>query len=286
MRRLILAMLIGFNFALGTFAQANQTYRIVTPGPLDGHNVRNPFVEELLHLIFERQGLNLDLVYNDRTFTQGRALKELSESDTINLNWSATSKERQQNLRAIEIPLYQGLIGWRVLLIKQGEQSRFNTIESLEMLKSLVAVQRFDWPDYQVLKENGLNVEGNLSFENHSLAVNDGIADYFPRSVLEIVREAKESRNSGLSIESSIILKYPAAYYFFVNKDNEELARVIEKGFRLLLKDGGYISLFQAHFGEQLKSLKLDNRRVFNLKNSTFPSQGVVAASNNALFYE
>lgn len=106
----------------------------------------------------------MTLNYHPRKYTQGRALRELSVNSEIDLNWSTTSIEREKLLKPIRIPIYRGLIGWRVLLIKGGTQERFDKITSIEDLRALVAVQRFDWTDYDILKENKFRVEGNLSF--------------------------------------------------------------------------------------------------------------------------
>lgn len=247
------------------------TIDVVIPGPLDGKKVRNPFVEELLSLAFEKCQLNLNLIYYKHRYTQGRALKELSLGGDIDLNWSTTSFEREALLRPIKIPLYNGLIGWRVLLIRQVDAERFAEVKSLEDLKSFIAVQRFDWTDYDILKANGLPVEGNLGFVQHSRAVVSGLADYFPRSVLEVGNEINQERNQELIIEPTLLLKYPAAYYFFVNKDNEELAQLIEHGLNLAIQDGSYMELFNRHFGEHIKALNLPNRTIIRLKNPLFP---------------
>ncbi|NMP31488.1 amino acid ABC transporter substrate-binding protein [Thalassotalea sp. M1531] len=253
-----------------TFAN-EEIFTITIPGPLSGQEVRNPFIEELLHLIFDKEGKQLELEYLERDFSKGRALKELEQGEFFDLNWSATSIQQEQELLAIKIPIYQGLIGWRILLIRKSDQAKFAQIKKLTQLKDLVAVQRFDWADYDILKENGLQVEGSLSFENHSLAVIDGIADYFPRSVLEVIRESKTPRNKQLIIEQSLLLKYPSANYFFVNKNNQALASLIKKGFDKALIDGSYAILFQKHFGDMLKALNLEKRYVLQLKNSQFP---------------
>ncbi len=256
----------------GNAIAKNPVVDIVIPGPLDGSKVRNPFIEELLYLIFDKNQLTLNLSYFGRHYTQGRALKELSVGGDIDLNWSTTSRERESVLQAIKIPLYKGLIGWRVFLIREEDKGRFAEVTSLDELKKFVAVQRFDWTDYDVFKENGLPVEGNLSFTQHSKAVSSGLADYFPRSVLEVGKEHTLARNSELIIEPNLLIKYPAAYYLFVQKGNDELARVLEHGLEQAMLDGSYMELFNRHFGEYIKALNLSNRTIIELNNSSFPA--------------
>lgn len=279
MNKVVVLTCCAFLLFSNTVYAQTKTINLVIPAPAKGLKVRNPFIEDLLTLIFNKQGKSLTIEYYERYLPQGRSLKEISSSNEIDLTWSATSLERERQLLPVRIPIYQGLIGWRVFLIRQGEQEKFSQITNLSQLSSLVGVQRFDWPDYKVLKENELDVEGNLSFENLSLAINDGIADYYPRSVLEIVRELSFDINKGLVIEQDLILKYPAAYYFFVNRNNLALATEIEAGFEQAIVDGSYMALFQRHFGEALKQLKLEERTILKLTNSQFPEMSEAVKS-------
>ncbi len=244
---------------------------IVIPGPLEGNKVRNPFIEDLLRLVFLKENYRLTIVYHKRNYTQGRALKELSNGSDLDLNWSTTSKDREAILRTIKFPLYRGLIGWRVAFIRPSEQALFSDVKTKQDLQQFLAVQRFDWTDYEVFKENQLPIEGNFTFPLLSKAITSGIADYFPRSVLEVVPESEHERNKALVIEKSLLFKYKAAYYFFVQKDNEALATILESGLEKAFVDGSYQVLFTKHFGHSLAKLGLDERVVIELNNTNFP---------------
>ncbi len=246
---------------------------LLIPGPSAPFKVRNPFIEKLLKLIFSKQNIELKLEYAQEDISQGRALKELNNSDVIDLTWSVTTHEREQSLIPIRIPLYQGFIGWRVFIIHKDNQKKFKHINRLVELEKLLAIQRFDWPDHQVFVDNNLAVDGSLPFAQMYKAIENGLADYFPRSVLEITRELNSVQSEQLTIENTLLLKYPTSYYFFVGKGNVELAEMIEKGFELVLADGSYQLLFQECFGSALKALNLEKRKVFNLKSSLMPNQ-------------
>ena len=104
-------------------------------------------------------------------------------------------------------------------------------------------------------------------------AVVTGLADFFPRSVLEITREKKRHADlTELMVEPNILVKYPSAVYFFVNKENQELANQIEKGFEKSIADGSFAKLFNQYFGTALEELNLDKRRVFVLENPLMPN--------------
>lgn len=247
--------------------------KLVIPGKLHGKEIRNPYVDELLRLIFNKLDIDLTIDYSPEGLTQGRAMKALADGKLINLNWSVTTKEREQQLLPIRIPIYKGLIGWRVFLIRTGEQDKFSQINHINDLQKFLAVQRFDWPDYKILLANNLNVEGNISFNKMYDAVISGLADFYPRSILEIIGESNNStfNNKELSIERSLLIKYPSAYYFFVNTKDVTLAKTIEKGFKIAIEDGSFERLFLRYYGENLKKLELDKRRTLELNNPYFP---------------
>jgi len=261
-RYLIFILLLSF-----PAASAQSPVRVVIPGPTPPFIVRNPFVEDLIKLIFSKQNLQLNLVYASEKITQGRALKELHDTDIIDLTWSVSTTERERELQPIRFPIYQGYIGWRVFIINKENQKIYNEISSLSQLKTKLAVQRFDWPDYQVFIENKLPVHGDMPFSKMFKAIESGLADYFPRSVMEATRELKSYKSKQLAIEKTLLLKYPSKYYFFVANNKPELATVIKTGFELILADGSYQILFQQHFGSTLEALNLNERRVFNLRN-------------------
>ncbi|MCW8833797.1 MAG: transporter substrate-binding domain-containing protein [Colwellia sp.] len=268
---MVLLLLFGSLFLRSSFA-AEQT--LVIPGKLFGKEVRNPYIDELLHLIYSKLDVDLTIDYSPEGLTQGRAMKALSDGKLINLNWSVTTKEREKLLLPIRIPIYKGLIGWRVSFIRAGEQENFSQVNNITDLQKFLAVQRFDWPDYKILLANDLNVEGNISFNKMYDAITLGLADYYPRSILEISREKNNPtfNTTGLSIERSLLIKYPSAYYFFVNAKDVALANSIEKGFKIAIEDGSFEDLFLRYYGENLKKLSLDKRRIIELNNPFFPS--------------
>ena len=247
--------------------------RLMIPGKLQGKEIRNPYIHELLQLIFSKLDIDLTIDYSPEGLTQGRALKALADGDLINLNWSVTTKEREQQLLPIRIPIYKGLIGWRVFYIRTGEQDLFSQVNNVKDLQQFLAIQRFDWPDYKILLANDLKVEGNIAFNRMHDAVISGLADFYPRSILEIVGESNNYNlnSKGLSIERSLLIKYPSEHYFFVNTKDIALAKTIEKGFKMAIKDGSFELLFLRYYGENLKKLELDKRRTFELKNPYFP---------------
>ena len=51
----------------------------------------------------------------------------------------ATARAREQGLRAVPVPLYGGLYGWRLLLIRKGEAARFAGLRTPRWRQRLLA---------------------------------------------------------------------------------------------------------------------------------------------------
>lgn len=70
---------------------------------------------------------------------QGRALLELEKGRIIDLSWAGTSRQREQHLAAVKIPLLKGLLGFRQVIIHQDNQVLFDGIRTLNDLAELSA---------------------------------------------------------------------------------------------------------------------------------------------------
>ena len=157
-----------------------------------------------------------------KTMLQGRSVTMLAKNNKyLNILWTMTSIERENELAPIRIPLLKGLMGHRIFIIAPSNQEKFNRITSLEDLGKLTAVQGHDWPDTTILKAAGIKVNTSSAYHGMFKMVASKRVDYFPRGVVEIYGEINNHKNPKLSIEKRILLKYPAPMYFFTNKNDK-----------------------------------------------------------------
>jgi len=248
----------------------SRNYVLTIPAPLNDLNGRNLYVEQLLNKIFAAQGIELQLDYNNNPPNKARSMRMLAQGKNLDLFWATSTIEKEAEFLVIKIPIYNGYIGWRALLIQSKNAEKFENIHSLAQLSQLLAVQKHDWPDYKIFKHNGLAVASDMTFTGMFKAIETGIADYFPRSVLEIERELKVFGHDKLMIAPHILLRYRAASYFFVNKENVELAALIEAGFKKIVADGSFDEHFASFFGETIRNLNLAERTIIFLENPYF----------------
>lgn len=214
----------------------------------------------------------IDIIFSERDYSQARWI-HLAQHDTRNLViWTMTDKEREQQLRPIRIPLFKGLFGYRVLLIRAGEQPRFDRVHSLQDLALLLAGQGTHWPDTPIMQHNGLRVTTAETTESLFRMMKAKRFDYFPRGISEAWFELAQRQEKNLAVEKNILLHYPTALYFFVNKSNEALAQRIERGLEMLIDNGKFDAFFYNHPRVSSGLEKLTNRHVIRLENPFLPA--------------
>ena len=204
---------------------------------------------------------------------QSRAIRELHKGQRIDVFWTMTSVERENQLLPIRIPLLKGLLGYRIFIIRQEDETKFRTITDINEFKELVAGQGTDWPDTKILRANNINVVTSPVYDGLFMMLHKKRFDYFPRGITEIWQEVEFHHDKELIVESSKILYYPAPIYFFVSPQNNALANRIEKGLALARLDGSFDRLFYSYPAHQkiFDRGKLEHRQVIILDNPLLP---------------
>ena len=226
---------------------------------------------ELLRRAVERAGRVVELEPSQHVMVQARSVRELAaDSGLIDLLWTVTSREREQALRPVRIPIFRGLYGWRLLLVRRGDSARFAALRSLADLQPLRLLQGADWPDTRVLRDNGLWVETAQSFESLFKMLQAARGDAFPRGVTEIGWEQSQ-RSDRFEVEPALALHYPSAEYYFVSQRNLALAELLERGLERMQASGEHEELLLDIHGEALRAARLHQRRTLSLRNAELP---------------
>lgn len=228
---------------------------------------REKYIVGLLDLALSKSGTPYSLeVVPLGIVTANRNTRNLL-SGQYDICWIHTNQQREKELYPIRVPIFKGLIGWRLLMINKDRQNDFSSINTLSELKKLRAGQGHDWPDTDILRLHNFSILTSTSRNSLINMVVGKRIDYFPRSVTEIWEELEVYKNSTLAVESTIALVYPTAYYFFVAKDNEKLANALETGLKVAIEDGSFDKLFFEYYGDPIERSELDKRHVFHITN-------------------
>lgn len=209
-----------------------------------------------------------------RSMVQSRAIQQLQRPDSsIDLLWTMTSKERERQLLPVRIPLYKGLIGWRIALLGKNRGQLLANVRSVEDLRAYSAGQGHDWPDVAILRAAGLSVVTSSDYEPLFSMLNQQRFDYFPRAVTEIENEYLAHRDTGISIDPHVLIHYPTAFYFFVAPGNQALAGLLQTGLERAIADGSFDRLFRQFHAGSLRRLQLDKRVILHLNNPLLPAE-------------
>lgn len=254
---------------VSTFTLASETDLVRYVDSKKYPDPKQSYFTELLTLALEASKINYGdykLLPVNIEMAQARTSIMLQRNEYIDLTWRMTSHDLEQKLQAIYFPLVKGLMGYRIFIIHKNQQHRFSKELSIADLKNLDLGQGRNWPDTDILIENGFKVvQGNDVSLLKMLKKNRFV--YFPRALhepwLEIANETE------LAVEKHLMLQYPAPMYFFVNKANKRLRQRLSFGLTALLESGKFQQFFQNHpiTSDILTKAKVSERTIFSLKN-------------------
>ena len=191
------------------------------------------------------------------------------ENGLVDVVDTTTSRERERRLLPIRIPLLKGLMGYRLLFIREDDQPRFARIKTIEDLQQLVLGHGSDWPDNEVMRANGIKIVTSPDHYTLVRMLQAKRFDAYPRGVQQISVEKSNLTEEKVSIDRQLVIAYVSPSYFHVAKENKALAKRLEKGLRLAIEDGSFDKLFHSHplISEALGKLNLGQRRAFYLCN-------------------
>ena len=87
---------------------------IIYPQAESANDNRSNYPLQLLELALTKAGVEHVLQPSSSKMPQGRALIQLAAGHDVDVVWSMTSRQREQDLLPIRIPIDKGLLGWRI----------------------------------------------------------------------------------------------------------------------------------------------------------------------------
>lgn len=237
---------------------------------------RDEYHTELLQLIFQHADKNSYQVKRyPIEIPHRRAFEFLASNNDIDIVIGYATEERLEKYRGIELPIMKSLNGWRIALVHQDNKNLFAEVKNLQGLQKYNPGLFHTWTDTKIFSANGINVTQGTDYIGLFRMLHKKRFDYYPLSILEAELEAKTFQRGyklNITIEPNLIIRYPVCFYFYVNKNNQILAQVINQGFENIIANGKFEQLFQQYFGETLKHfLTQQKRTVIDLNNPLLP---------------
>ncbi|WP_414828602.1 hypothetical protein [Alteromonas sp. H39] len=260
--------------------------RLSIPHQVDTtYGIHNYIVEVLtraLALTEQEYGPFL-LVGEQEAAVQSRQLRNLEEgvSDII---WMISDRDREQQSRAIPIPIIGGFYGYRVLLVREHD-NRFLRSPKLPELRQLLYAQGADWPDTRILINNDFNVE-MVTYKAGFRMLQRGFVDAYPRAVHEALFELTQPITDNLTIEPYTLMVYPNPLFFYVASWNTELADRLESGLKIMVRSGELQSRLESQAFYQTAYDVLAGRTIYKLHNPILSDTARVAVEQYLDFDE
>ncbi len=201
-------------------------------------------------------------------WSQSRAYSQLERGE-LDLIASQTSHAREQAGLPVRYCLYKGLLGIRIGMGTRETVAALEGIRTREQLDRVKLGQVFDWPDYAIQTEAGLQVMRLTNVASSIERLKSGSFQLLPLGIVEV---APIAQKYGLQTVSNWAIAYPTAYYFFVTKKRPELAERLAYGFERAIKDGSFDALFARHLEPLVAAAGLQKRKLFRIDNPYLPA--------------
>lgn len=265
--RLRLARLIVMtSLVVGLFTTSSVTYSETTLRHCT--STKNEYILGLIELALSYSEEKLIDGRLARDCTQMRQL-DMLQNGGLDFMWAGTTRELEEKLIPIRVPVYKGLMGHRVFLVKEQTVARLESIDSLAELQQLTFGQGASWSDTAILKYAGFKVRTGTRYNNMFDMLLAGRYDVFPRAAHEIWREQNIWQEQGVTVDTKFMLVYPMPAYIFISPKKPELAEMLKQGFNQALDDGSFDKMFYQNEEVKAALAKTDfpSRKVFYLEN-------------------
>lgn len=193
-----------------------------------------------------------------------RAKIEVLSAKNINLMMAVTTNELENTLLPIRIPIRRGILNYRLIVITKDNLNEFSDINSFEDLKALSVGLKRSWATTALFKFHHFNVIEIPTLNGVFKMVASGRTKYVPRGINEIYHEvnSRSQQLTNLIIEPTLALYIKAPYYVFVSPKHPKLAKRLEEGLEIMVKDGTHKAIFDKYYREKIRLADIKRRKV------------------------
>jgi hypothetical protein len=206
---------------------------------------------------------------------RSRMVTMLASNDTdFNVMVTGITSERHALLKTVPVPLMRGLLGYRILIVRDESADAIKEIETFEELKQISIGSGTDWPDTLILREAGLQIT-SADYENLFQMVSMGRIQAYARGVLEPYIELEDRADifPNLKVDDTIALVYPFDAFFFVNQSDTSRYEILLQGLERAYEDESFLTYFENSQGFRYATehAKIGKRKRFYLENRSVP---------------
>jgi len=205
----------------------------------------------------------------DVDMTPSRALASMKTGSLINIFIAPDSEVWNESTIPIKIPIRQGLLSYRLLLVNKIDLPKYNKVKSFDDLKHLRAGLQNDWITTKIFKKLEMNVITAHNFEGLFLMLNKQRSDYIPRAIYEIYDElnTRKEKLSNVVVEPTLALYLPMFSFVYISPKEQRIASRIKSGLVKLTQTGELKEIFDKYYAKDIIKADLKNRRIIEIKN-------------------
>lgn len=187
----------------------------------------------------------------------------------LDVFYALATPEYEKDFIPVYIPIYRGMMGMRLAIIKQQNSDLFAGVKNIGDLKAFTAGQGKFWADSKILEFNAVPLVKELKYKNLFPMLEADRFDYFPRGIQEPWAEVTQHASLGLTVDKHIMLWYIAPFYYFVPRSKPALAKHLTEQLELMIEDGSFITLFNEdpYIQSALSEANVAERTIVKLKN-------------------
>lgn len=232
-----------------------------------GGEERFSFHIDILGMALEVSGAKYKLIKTGHNgLKQDDAVNLIVKDRELDILWTANDSLREKELKIVPIPLDSGLLGYRVFVIRNGDQNSFVNAYRLNTLKKLRPIQGYQWVDTAILRDAGFDVVTGDYYRLPELLI-EKTGDFIPRSVRELETDLKiwSQYKNQLAVEENIALSYRQAEFFYVHKDNSALYEALKAGLEIIHDNGALKSYIDDYL--DIKNNDFFDRKTIFIRN-------------------
>ncbi|MEP1446220.1 MAG: transporter substrate-binding domain-containing protein [Paraglaciecola sp.] len=264
-------------FTLSVAAATSVTVKLPSINSKD--DFRHQYSQQLQKLILSSSGSDVKIEWV--TFPNEQQHLSLLDNHAVDIFASATDKKLEKRYHAIRYPIFKGLMGYRLILVRKNDRDILANVKDINDLKKFTVGQGSQWQETKIYSESGFVVNTSRHYNHLFEMLSKQRFDLFPRSVLEVWNEAKTFSNRNIVIEPHVALHYPMSIFYFVRKDHDQLIQLLENGFKVAVDNGSFDALFEKHHTDLIKRAKLDKRTLIEIPN---PFSAAISSQETPLY--
>lgn len=231
---------------------------------------KETFSYAALELALKASGMDYKIILHEYKASD-ISVRQMLRQGKIDIADFGTSKQFEEEFLPIYIPIDYGVNGWRVFTIHKDNKKVFSKIKNINDLREFTAGQGSGWADNIILENAGLTVIQVPQMDQLFAMVEKKRFDYLPLGAHTSFWHLRNRINThpNLVIDDNIVLIYPFARLFFLQKDNTRLHDIVKRGLEISLSNGSFLELFKSHknTADLFTKANLKNRTQIRIEN-------------------